>query len=395
MQTTIQKTSKERSAIRVPQPNRKDIRRRTRGQQQHIGHRSIRKGVAPFSNFGFPDLKDQARPLSEYQVDLHRGREIEFLHDKELHLVVVAGLYPIIQKHPNFQDRNDWCKSTDVREILIWLIDQMNRFVDSKNNWVLTKLNDEQEYSVIIYHEYDTGETGYYAIPLSFLPDLEARNEQLHEIVVDLLALLKSKAGINGWYDQWGEWAMDWLLEEYYMRLRDGDFNEDEELKTHWEHTIHEHTEGTAIHYEGLLTGNNTTIQQLEMKVSRFKPADQLDHSFYDWILDGIDLVHTNKSLQYFSFDPSDPNLLGENPIMPVSYCFYTWDFDNQFHKCMEEQLNCTWQEFGASPFTSCEIIRQEDKLFKLPEVSDFPKRLTEFMLTGCELSKLILNHNN
>lgn len=360
----------------------------TKEQQKYTLWRTTRKNIGTFGSIGLPSLNNGIRSINEIKVAIQQGRSghtiNDFLKNSTLHEKLVRNLYAIIKNHPKFIDKTNWNKSTTIQEVLLWLIDQFNNLIGLEYEWRIVCDSDEENYRVVTYYEHDIDSSVYYSIPLSFLPLLKKRNKILHDIVVDMLALIKSKISIDCWYDEYGEWALEWIRDDFQNRIDDEDLKPEE--KKHWKNTIEIYTEGVAVEYEGLLIENTATVKSLEKTVGKFEPKTQTEELFFLWIIDGISLLKEKGSIHDFCFNPSDPYMDEDNPLMPNRYIFYAWNFDDQYYNCYESCLQSTFNEYGTLPFISWELTKPESKTFNIPKQSSFPKMLTDFFSKGLDL---------
>ncbi len=346
------------------------------------------KDISPFRGLGLSSLKNRINPLSEIEVAVKQGqvwgKPDDLLKNTDLHTKLVSDLYPIIKKHPKFIDNANWKPSSNIREVLVWLINRINELIGSEYGWRIVSESYENKYTIVTFYQHEVNASVYYSIPLSFLPELKQQNSFLHDVILDMLALIKSGTCINAWYEENGEWALDWMMDDFNNQLEDGDLSTNE-IKD-WENTIKAYSKGIATQYEELLTYNTATLQSLEIAAGILNPKNPLESQFTLWIHNGISLIKEKENIGSFCFDPDDPLLTGDNPLMPERYVFYCWDFDDHFYKCYEDCLQSTFNEYGTLPFISWKLTKQDSQSFNIPEISSFPKRLTDFFAQGVEL---------
>ncbi len=344
--------------------------------QQYGG--TTRKSTTTFRNLGLSFLEN-ITPVSYTKAYVNSGRDYEFLKDRIAHINLIKLLYQYLQKHPQFKDNQNWNTITEEREVLIWLIEEMNTLIGQEYSWQLVQPYQETDYNLVTTESIYLDNGGYYTISLCFLPQLRVENELLHDILMDLFAQIRRITQVSLWDEQHGEWSLDWMIE------RD-DF-ETEEEKRAWELDISNYTEGTANYYSISLNNNQSTLKTLAKKLSKFKPKTKLEQQLYDWIEDGISIIKSKTGIHQFCYYPRLNEYEDDDILRPDEYMFLSWDQNDNFFSEYMATLEVRANEYGESPFINWEVTKPSDNTFKKPQSTTFPKEITQFFKTGDDLS--------
>ena len=342
--------------------------------------RTTRKRITTFRNVGLSFL-EKITPLSRTKVDVNTGKALKFLKDNLTHEKLIQLIYPYIEKHPEFKDHQNWENTTEVRAVLIWLIEEMNFLIRAGQSWELVQEDELAEYNLIISEAIELNASGYYTISLCFLPKLRAKNEWLHDLLMDMFSQLLKTTHINKWDEQHGEWALEWMLEK-------DDFDSEEEKRA-WEFDIYNHREGIANSYTIMLQNNQSTLKSLERGILNFQPQNNIEKELVDWINRGLFIIKSKTSIYNFCYNPVENE--DEHPLYPNEYMFLMWDEGDNFFGEYKATLETRANEYGELPFINYEVNKPQEKTLKLPSKTTFPKEITAFFITGNDLAQQLI----
>ncbi|MFA6057266.1 MAG: hypothetical protein WC756_03640 [Taibaiella sp.] len=280
---------------------------------------------------GLHVLEGLLRPITYFELTLKFGNQFGYynpdllktVNTEEKQLQAISDLYEIVKAQPKYKNLKEpvLTTSTEPIEVLIWLLRKLGPLADG-NEWLVDTYQDGKvtRYRFVVmkyFNGNDMQHTEAY-LPLEFLPDLVKRDLPLHNIIVDLVALISKSNKVPLW-DEDGDYS--WELEHLLNGNRSTHFEEGQYDKYK--------TGSAAARYLALLKKRRkiVTVESVTALYNQYVATSQRKQSLKWWIDSGIDLATGKGSIHPYSFTP---NHAPGNPIGADRYYKFVWSVDRE-----------------------------------------------------------------
>lgn len=178
----------------------------------------------------FSVLAAKLGTITKFEMLAHFGSSDEKQHEilnmidtEEKQLQAIGDLYQIVKAQPkykNLKDRN-WPAETSPLEIIVWLLRKLGPLAEGKEWRIDTyKEGRKTRFRFVIWDGFSSQyiKCDEVHFPLDFLPLLKKRDEELHDMIVDTVALVSRCNKIPIW-DNDGDYsdAVTRVLKEPYF----------------------------------------------------------------------------------------------------------------------------------------------------------------------------------
>lgn len=344
-------------------------------------------GSASFSGNGLPVLN--LRPISRLEAGFLPGkisskdmptadRDILAIIDTEdKQLQAIEDLYFILKAQPKYKRLADrqWKKDTPPLEILLWILRKLGTLAKG-NRWTVDTFREgkRDRYKFVVFKTYSRLQihTDDEHIPLDFLPFLLKRDKPLHDMIIDLVALVSRKNNIPLWIED-GDYsaALDNLVSGSETGIRQLDAQREN------------YSTGVAVQYAQLLTKRrkSVTVESVSKQLAAYNCKSQRQQTVTWWIRTGIFLAKTGGSIVDHSYVPA---YLSGYPVSPYRLYKFVWSLhQNDYLKTRAfDQLNLDEEDSGLYLPVMFSTAKPGQRLKDLSEAT-FPVQLYDFMERG------------
>ncbi len=423
------KTSK---AVRHAKAARSNPKHKSNGARKNG---SPKAGIddGSISGPGLHILTQGLRTIPRFEAELRFGGNddaesrdfIAMINTEEKRLQAIEDLYSIVKAQPKYKKMKEpvWNPNTPSVQVLSWLLRKLGPLAEG-NNWTVDTYQDgkKERYRFVIYRGYHRQKVKDREefIPLDFLPYLKRRDEPLHDMFVDLVALISRYNKVPLWdkdtdfsqaleqilaqpaskpdtrplppLEERGIDSVTWErhTDEQVRAMRDiiGWVAEKGKLKFVQTNTALENQKlsyqyGPAAAYLKLINKRMKVItpQMLQVKLAAYKANSQRKESLVYWIKSGIRLAWKKQSISVNTFVP---NYIKGNPLCPFRMYKFIWSMhDNdavkiKAYKRMEKD-DKAYETYLPVEFS----ITYPGQKMKPIERDTFPEELYEFMRYG------------
>ena len=209
-------------------------------------------------------------------------------------------------------------------------------------------------------------------MPIDFLPFLHRRDKPLHDLIIDILALVSRENKIPFW-DEDGDFSA--ALSDLKAMAISGNSTLQSQLVSY--------KQGPAATYLVLLKRRRKIVTERSVAemIGRYVPNSQRKRSMLWWIKLGLKLAKGKDRISNHTYIP---NYINGNPISPFRLYKFVWSLhDNDIlkigaYKKMDSESNAGW--FGPVMF---HVAKPGQKICDISDYS-FPVDLYEFMRAAC-----------
>jgi len=319
----VQKTSARKNA--QPKIDRRDPRKLRQpatkdGGEQTAAHDDAIRGPR------FSVLAGQLSTVTKFEMLAHFGSNDEeqyeilnMIDTEEKQLQAISDLYQIVKAQPKYKGLKDrsWPAETSPLEIILWLLRKLGPLAEGRE-WTIDtyKQGRKTRYRYVTwlgFHRQAVMDKEIH-FPLDFLPLLKKRDLELHDLVVDAIALVSRSNKIPIW-DRDGDYShgLERILEEPY-------------LASIMNVNCEDYQAGLPAQYLKLIRGR-MRIKDLDAdirkRVLKYKGESQRKNGAIGWIKWAVDIAATKQTLQPYSFVPN--YIKASSPIGPQRLYKFVW----------------------------------------------------------------------
>lgn len=234
-------------------------------------------------------------------------------------LQAIEDLYGIVKAQPKYKllKEPNWKAETPPIQVLTWLLRKLGPLAKG-NRWMIDTYQQGKKtrYCLVVwknFYSYDLKYQEQY-LPLDFLPALKKRDQPLHDLIIDTVALVSKCNKIPLWDE-------------------DGDFSEQLDVirnapirtgNTVLDRQIISYTNGPAAEYLRLIKRRRRQVTVKGVKDAITAYNDNSDRKGYMkiWLRKGIDLAADSEHLGPWNFTPHH---VAGNPISPDRQYKFIW----------------------------------------------------------------------
>lgn len=242
---------------------------------------------------------------------------LAMIDTEEKQLQAINDLYLIVKAQPKYKKMKEpiWSPDTQPLQVITWLLRKLGPLAEGKD-WTVDTFQEgkKMRYRFVVFEPYHgmliKWQTEH--IALDFLPGLRRRDLPLHNLFIDVIALISRYNKITLWDN-------------------DGDYSEEIEKftrSTGGSKTAHElrelYTKGEAGQYLRYIKRRRRqiTIESVSRMLARYKGKSEMQTNLAWWLRRGIDLARTKWDISINNFIPS--YTIG-NAVGPTRLYKFVW----------------------------------------------------------------------
>ena len=357
------------------------------GRASANANTKAKTGTATIGSIGFHLLADQLKPKSYFEILMTGGVSLSEYKDKadvfkmvdteDKQLQCIVDLYSIMKAQPCYKKLTEpnWKADASPVEIIQWLLRKLGPLAKG-NYWTIDTYieNGITRYQFVVYNYYrgDIVKADEEIVCLDFLPLLKKRDEALHDLLIDVVALTSKCNKIPFWNE-------------------DGDFSEGlEDLAYHESSDIetiflqHEdYFNGLAADYLLLLKQRRKTVTLAEVKakIDAYSASSERKRMARWWAIQGLNLARTKRNISKCSWVP---NYLSGDIVTPFRMYKYVWslhqhDFlkNHAYHKLAQDT------KVGYKVPVKFSITKPGQRVKAIDAFDYYPENLANYMCEG------------
>jgi hypothetical protein len=248
---------------------------------------------------------------------------LSIIDTEEKQLQAVSDLYQIVKAQPKYKNLKEpvWDVTTAPIEVIYWLLRKLGPLAEGEA-WTIDTYKEGRKlrYQFIVYRHYHrqhVKDREEY-IPLDFLPFLKNRDQPLHDMIIDLIALV-SKANKIPLWDEDGDFSkgmMDlfadrWLATELYSMQFDC------------------YNTGPAAEYLKLIKKRRRVVTErsIQEMLEKYNAKSERKSQMIWWIKKGLSLA---KDKQCITTNTYIPHFWTGTPITPYRMYKFVWSLHDK-----------------------------------------------------------------
>lgn len=311
--------------------------------------------------------------------DLSRGAFIPALRamlDTEAkQLQAVEDLYLVLKAQPKYKSLREPCWKAEQPPILVlqWILRKLGPLAGG-NLWTIDTWQDRKKtrYRFVIYQHFNRNhfKDDWFFIPLDFLPGLKKRDPVIHDLIIDVVALVCRNNDLPLW-DEDGD---------YSEQMSDLIRNRDSSIEM-LDRQRQSYASGPAFEYLKLIRSriSKASLSDCRRRLEDYAAGSQRKQSLRYWLQAGLQLASGRGNLRPFNFLPDYTSCDGA--IGPLQYFKFIWSYhenDYVHRTAIGLMRDCG----GSYPPVMFSVARPGQRLKPILE-QDFPIRLFRFMSYG------------
>lgn len=305
------------------------------------------------------------------------GDIITIIDTEAKQLQAIEDLYLIIKAQPKYKKLKEpeWNENSKPVEVLYWLLRKLGPLAEG-NFWTVDTYQEGKKtrFRFIIYRHYHAQlvRPDEQYLPLDFLPFLKKRDQPLHDMWIDLVALISKENKVPLW-DEDGDFSV--ALHTFLQQpVRDNGVLQNQYLS---------YSNGPAAEYLKLIKQRRRiiTAEIVQEQLSAYNDDSERKRSIVWWIEKGIKLSWYKQSILKNTFIP---NYIKGNPRSPFRNYKFVWSLhDNDILKVKAYAiLSKDGRQAGDFLPVEFSSVKLGQKL-KPIERDEYPERLCDFMRDG------------
>lgn len=391
----VQKTSRRKNA--KPKINRRDFSK----LQQHSPADGGKQTAAHDDAIRWPRfsvLAGQLGSVTKFEKlayfgtnDQNQYEVLNMIDTEEKQLQAISDLYEIVKAQPKYRNLKErsWAPETTPLEVLVWLLRKLGPLAEGKD-WTIDtyKQGRKTRYRFVVwdgFHRQEVMDTEVH-FALDFLPLLKKRDEELHDLIVDTVALVSRENKIPVW-DEDGDYShgLKRILAEPYLATVVNIRCEDYQV-------------GLPAQYLKLINTRKkfTSLEKsIREKLKKYKANSQRKTEVINWVFWALNLAATKQTLAPYTFIPN--YIQAGSPIGPGRLYKFVWSnhWKDYVHKIADAKISDD-EKYGVFlpvKFTATEPGKEMipiDKNYKKLAVNlgyyrahHFPERMFAFLNEG------------
>lgn len=313
------------------------------------------------------------------QSDLYRGRLnpgiLEMLDTEGKQLQAIEDLYHILKAQPKYKTAKepDWKPEDTPITILLWILRRLGTLA-AGNPWTIDTWMDcrKTRYRFVIYKHFNRSKftDDWFFVPLDFLPGLKKRDLPLHDLIIDVIALVNRYNQVPLW-DEDGDYSE---LMSDLIRSRPSSIHQLDQQRLSY-------TSGPAHEYLRMVRRRVKTanIEDVSKRVKAYDAESARKRSIQWWLRQGIKLARGGENIRPYNYQPHYTESGGA--VGPTRYYKFIWTIHESDY-VHARAMSLMRDENGSYPpvmFT----VAQPGQVIKPLKESDYPIRLCDFMSYG------------
>lgn len=374
MQTKVKNISGSRS-----RRNSKTVVRKG-NQKRKNGSGESGENITSANGLGFHFLAKKLKSISFLEMALNGWDKctelIKTINSEEKQLQAITDLFSIVKAQPRYKNLKEpyFPVQTEPAIVLLWVLRKLGPLAKG-NEWTVDTFidNGKQRFQFVVYKRFNTQKlkNRFEHFSLEFLPYLKPRDIELHDLIIDIVALVSKCNNIPLWDE-------------------DGDFSKQIEILT--EQTDNQNSiimsqisfykSGPAVEYLNLIRQRIKVVDEkiIQQKIKIYNNKSGRQNQILWWIRNGLRLAASKQNLSPWTFVPG---YINGNPVTPYRTFKFVWStHDNDIiYKKAISQLRKDLNNYDAIPLQF--TIAKPGELLKDIQPSSFPENLYEFVAQG------------
>ena len=243
-------------------------------------------------------------------------------------LQAIEDLYLIVKAQPEYKGLNDnkWKESTEPMEILLWLLRKLGPLAKG-NEWTIDTYMDgrKERFRFVVFRHFTSGgmgssgfKYGQKMFSCDFLPYLLVRDQPLHNLIIDALALVSKINKVPLWDED----------EDYSTAL------ENLKRKSYNNPVMNQYrdmyTKGVAANYLNIIKKRRRTITKEQLSKSIFKYDDDSQRKSWikRWLSDTFFLIMDEDNIHNYTYVPHYEGR--KSPLVPFRDYKIVWSVHDE-----------------------------------------------------------------
>lgn len=386
----------DKSVVGQHAPTNRAITNRIPHRTRKNGGEQGRKNSATIGITGFHLLSKQLRTITQFEAEYLLGGTLSgsdageyFLKlrsNEEQQLAILKDLYAILKAQPEYgkMKQPSWNEQTTTMEVLTWVLKKLAPLAKGKG-WGIDayQQGSRTRYSFVVVDEYHSQKVIYgQEIPLEFLPYLKVKDEQLHDIVVEMVAYVCEHAHIQMWYED-----NDFLPLLKTYRFCNEETSHQDIIQAYDQKSIQRwiYSSGPAAKYAQLFAEKRKVVssQSIHAKIKRYDSNSQRKNWMISWVKEGLRLVALQDDIRKHTFIPNYGQDISRS-ISPYRDNKFVWSLNHKdfFYKSVMSRMKEDARKYGQFRPIAFSITKP-GQVIKPPVSSRYPFEYCDFMKYG------------
>lgn len=313
---------KARQHAKVSRRGRQDPDQR-KGQPVENGQSKTGVDSTPIAEPGFHLLGQQLRPVTRFECFSTTDSEFRSLlatvDTEEKQLQAIQDLYQVLKAQPKYKDVKEPNLKAEMRplDVLRWILRKLGPLAEG-NHWTIDTYRSGRKirYRFIVFSHFTQYNLkhGEIYFPFDFLPTLKNRDRPLHDLIVDVFALVSRCNKLPLW-DEDGDYS-----EELKKLRREKKSTGNSILDTQ----VFSYAKGPAAQYLALLKQRRkmATLAGVRKKLNAYVDDSDRKGNIKSWLRNGLYVAEQRMTLDPWTYVPH--HLTG-NPIGPFRQYKIVW----------------------------------------------------------------------
>jgi hypothetical protein len=352
------------------------------GQQVQNGQPKAGLDPSPIDEPGFHLLGKDLRPITRFESFSTSDPEFQSLlravDTEEKQLQAIGDLYLVLKAQPKYKNLKEPRLTVDARplDVLRWILRKLGPLSEG-NHWTVDtyRSGSKLRYRFVVYKHFTAFDLkhGKVYFPFDFLPALKNRDLHLHDLIIDVFALVSRCNKLPIW-DEDGDYA-DQLKKLRLEKKSTGNGVLDAQ--------IFSYTKGPAAQYLALLKQRRkmVTVAAVRKRLNAYVDDSDRKGHMKIWLRKGLYVAQQRRTIEPWSYVPHH---LPGNPVGPQRQYKVVWSVhDNDvIHSRASSRIKKDRQSGDYFPviFTAA---RPGERLKPAPAGSDFPSDFYWFLEIG------------
>lgn len=304
-------TSKSKTRInKASQRSRSNIDQRKKGAGKN-GSEQRRDDTNVIPGVGLHLLGKELTTLPLFELAMMNGDDLDnrfpglmkTIDTEAKQLQAIEDLYKIVKAQPAYKNLKEpnWKPDTKPVRILLWLLRKLGPLAKGAEWTVDTyKQGSKTRYRFVIYKSYNSQRLAYREefLPLDFLPRLRKRDQALHDMIIDVIALVSRENKVPLW-DEDGDYSE--MLADL-LNVPPGGYT-----VYHLERLHKVYSVGPAAQYLKVIKQRRkvVTFQTVQMRLATYNAKSQRQQTLQWWIKKGLKVASYKQCIKQNSFVPN------------------------------------------------------------------------------------------
>jgi hypothetical protein len=382
----MQKHKTKTSVNKASLPTRSNSDQRKKRKRKN-GSEQGRDDSATVPGVGLHLLGKELRTLPLFELAMMKGDSldnnfpglIKSIDTEAKQLQAIEDLYKIVKAQPKYKNMTEpsWKPETKPVHVLTWLLRKLGPLAQGAEWTVDTYLQaGKTRYRFVIYKSYNSQKLAWREefLPLDFLPGLRKKDQALHDMIIDVIALVSRENKVPFW-DEDGDYSE--MLQDL-LNVPSGGYTV---YRLERLHKVY--SNGPAAQYLKVLKQRRkvVSISIVQKRLAAYNAKSLRKQYLVWWIRKGLQVASYHQCIKKNSFVP---NYIPGEAMTPWQQYKFIWSLhDNDIlqvrAKNKLEKAIDKWGDFFPLMFS----IAKPEQLLKPIEEDHFPVSLFDFMDYG------------